>query len=70
MIRACANQCPHTRELNTLKNRLVLAKHHVLVVSNNPKSTNHTRIISMQIVSLIELEIERKERMIANRDYI
>lgn len=70
-VRACLSQpqnqssyCTHAKDLQNLKNRLVIAKQHAVAINNNENSTMHARVISVQIVRHIELEIERKEKIL------
>lgn len=67
--------CLHVRELQVLRNRLVIAKQHVVNIHKNSYATVHTRTISLQIVRMLEEEIARKEKVIEvimseyNRDH-
>lgn len=69
-VKACSSHphsnsyCAHAKDLQNLKNRLVIAKQHAIAISNNEQSTMHARVISMQIVRHLEFEIDRKEKIL------
>lgn len=71
-VRACANASPanayciHTKELQLLKNRLVIAKQHAVFINSDKTTTMHARTISLQIVRLLEDDIARKEKLLAD----
>lgn len=66
---ACLNTspssyCVQSRELTSLKQRLLIAKQHAIAVSQNKDASIHARVVSVQIVRMLEEEIMRKEEVL------
>lgn len=56
--------CVRVRELSSLKHRLIIAKQHAVAISQNKDASIHARVVSVQIVRMLEEEIRRRQDML------